>query len=620
MKRNLKGNLKRTFSLLLSGVVLTAALAGCGNGDGGRSGNEDKKETSGNNVEGGSAQQTGGDAKEAAADGALTVSGFYYTFTENFLNALHEACPEITLDFNCYPGTNGSGYAMRSLEHGDIPDIFVSTYSFGPESQEKYLLDLSNYDFINQYSGSLLDAQDVNGGIYLLPTSYKVIGINYNKTILEENGWEVPNSFDELTALAEEIEAAGYEVFGNGMDSDGYIFSYLFNLGNTVYFGTPEGTEWKEDFPVGKARAVGNSGVKELTEYFQEWLDKGFFKKEHVPANDFFEGKCVFYTALGISKYEHTAENGKTYEFGIMPWLSRDGGNNMLTIQVQKYLGLNKSLAEKGNEQKLENALKFMEYLSTVEGQQSFISGDHLEVSSLIAGELTEDSPFYEVSDLIYGGRTIPLVYGGWEPVITPVADKLRLMLDKELDADGFLAAFDEINDAVLSGVSEDMYGTASETLTLEQTAALVAIAEGKAVDADCAMISLNEWHGPERHNRKGLPWYLYEGQLNTEALNVIRPNSNTISTLEMTGAEIKAMRDAGFDMYQDGNPFPYLLFTKGDIELDDDATYKLAISTGELTEDMLEKAVEWKTAPVMAIEEYVKELGTVSADVISWD
>ena len=163
----------------------------------------------------GQQQTTGG--KEG-----LTLTNYNFLISEDFIAAFEEKYPEVELEIISYGGANGSGYARLSLEHGDIPDIYISTQNFSRESQEKYLLDLSNYDFVNRYSESLLVAQDVNGAIYLLPCGYQMIGINYNKTILEENGWKVPEDFEQFAALAGQIEEAGYQAVGNGMNLDGY--------------------------------------------------------------------------------------------------------------------------------------------------------------------------------------------------------------------------------------------------------------------------------------------------------------------------------------------------------------------------------------------------------------
>lgn len=590
---------KKVLSLLLCITMITACTA-CGN---------DKN-----------TQETKSQKEVTKEHEALTITSFNNLIKEDFIEAFHKEYPEVKLDINSYSGINGSGYALHSLENGDIPDIYITSQSFSKQSQEEYLLDLSNYDFVNSYSNTLLDSLDVNGSIYLLPSGYTLTGIYYNKTILEENHWEVPTSFKELVALSKKIEKAGYQTMGHGMSLDGFPFNYFFNIGNTVYFGTPEGTEWKEEFSQGDAKAVGNKKLKETIQYFNQWIKHGFITANHMGTEDFFEGKCVFFLCLGLSEYTNTTEDGKTYEFGTIPWLSEDGSNNMLTRNVSRYMGINKSLAEKGKEQKLEDALKLLNYVSTVEGQKALMSSSSEYMSSLNESTLPEDSPYQEIVDLVNEGRTVPLLYVGWEDLIIPIAGDIKKFIQGDMNADKLMEAFDKTKEGLKDGSSDDIYAIASETLTMEETAKLIAVAEGKAVDADCAMISLNEYHGNDLSNNLGLGWYLYQGDINSDILNVIRPRAETISILEMTGAEIKEMQTKGFDLNENENPYPYFLTTKNDMELEDTTTYRLAISTNELTKEMLEKATETESVPREAIIDYLKSLKTVSADVIVWE
>ncbi len=612
----MKHTIKRILAICMAGAATAVLLAGCGNGIDRGSSSADQMEQNAESAGVISADS----ASTQGSHEALTICSFNNLITEDFFEAFHEVYPEVDLDVISYAGINGSGYALHSLQNGDIPDIYITSQSFSKESQEKYLLDLSGYDFVNNYSNTLLDSLDINGGIYLLPSGYQLTGIYYNKTILEENGWKVPGSFNELIALSEQIEAAGYRTMGHGMSLDGFPFNYFFNIGNTMYFSTPEGTEWKEDFPQGKAKAAGNDALKETAEYFNKWVENGLITTEHMDTQQFYEGECVFFLCLGLSEYEHTTEDGKTYQFGTIPWLSEDGSNNMLTRTVSRYMGINRSLAEQGNEQKLENALKLLEYISTAKGQQELMSSSSQYMPSLNESALPEDSPYQEINDLVSEGRTVPLLYVGWEQLIIPCAQDIKQMIEGKTDVEGLLQAFDQTAEDVLNGSSDSVYATVEQTLTMEQTAKLVAVAEGKATGVDCAMISVNEYHGNNLCNKQGLGWYLYEGSINADIINVIRPRAVTISVLEMTGAQIKAMRDAGFDLDGNGNPYEYLLFTKEDIELDDETVYRLAVSTGELTEEIQEKAVTTEISPAQAIEEYLRELRTVNADVIRWE
>ncbi len=557
-------------------------------------------------------------AEEGRKD-ALTVVSFNKLITEEFAEVFCSKYPDIKLEMISYGGMNGTGFAMRSLENGDIPDIYITTQNYGKEFQEQYLLDLSNYDFVNNYSSILLDSIDVNGSIYLLPSGYQLTGIYYNRTILEENGWEIPKSFEELAALSQEIEAAGYKTMGHGMSLDGYPFNYFFNIGNTVYFGTPEGTEWKEKFLKGTETASENSQLRKTAEYFNRWVEHGFITTEHTDVQDFYEGKCVFFLCLGLNKYESTTEDGKTYKFGNMPWLSEDGSNNMLTRTVSRYIGINKSLAKPGNEQKLEHALQFMDYISTAEGQRAFMTSSTQYMPSLNEDTLPQGSPYQELEELVNKGRTVPLVYAGWEEILIPIAQEIKELIKGNIDVDTMLERFDKINYEMRTGSSEDIFAAAEETLTIEKTAELVAIAEGKAADADCAMVSLNEYHGNDNCNEQGVAWHIYKGNINIEHINIFRPRSAAISVLQLTGQEIREMQRAGFDQDENGNPYDYLLFIKEDIELEDSSVYRLAISSGELPKDLIPDAREIQMPLAEAIEIYLKELGTVRPDRIRW-
>lgn len=566
-------------------------------------------------------RQTDAGTKNEELHEPLTINRFNIYITEEFVNALHEVYPEINLQIVSYAGKNGSGYAQCSMEMDDMTDIHVTTQPFHKELMSERFTDLSNYDFVNNYSTFLLNSLDVDGGIYLLLSGYTVAGMYYNKTIMQENGWQVPDSFEELMELVPQIEAAGYQPFANAINLDGFPFNYFFSLGNTIYFGTQDGVKWKESFPKGEAAAAGNEGLENVVQYYNEWVENGVITGEHMSANEYMEsGNVVFYLCLGLTSYEYEAEDGSTYEFGIMPWLSRDGSNNMLTRNVPRYFGINKHLEEEGNEQKLEDALHVMEFISTEAGQNAIMASTNSYISPLSDGKMADDNPFQEVADVIDSGHSVQMVYVGWEDLIVPIAQDIRGLISGEIPAEKLTEEFDTTYDEVSNLGSDTFYGTLTETLSYEKTAELCAIAEGKAVDADCAMVSLNEYHGDDNYNLKGVGWHLWADIITTEQITMICPGeTGTISVLELTGAEIKEMQKAGFDANQNGNPYDYVLVTRGDAELEDDTVYRLAIATNELPETVQEKAEAIEITPETAIQNYVKELGTFGASDILW-
>ncbi len=399
---------------------------------------------------GGCAAGEGAGADTAQEHEPLTVCNLNNLFSDDFIEVFQETHPEVSFEASAYRGANGSGLALTTLETGDIPDVYISTYPLSPESQREHLIDLSGYGFVSNYTTTMLNSVRNEGGVYLLPSCFQMTGISYNKTLMEENGWAVPNSFEELLALVPEIEAAGLDVMRCMFDLDGYPFNYFFNILNTDYFHTAQGSQWKADFSSGAAKAAGNEELLAGVEYFKRWIDAGLITDEadftRRPQDAFMDGECVFFLSLGLSSYENTTEDGRTFEFDVMPWLSDDGSTNTLTTTTSRYFGLSKRLLEPGNEQKLADALSLMKFISTEEGQEALVAQTaqpSLYTAPLLGSGVPEESPFHHLEYLVEEGRTVQLVYAGWEELIVPMAQDIRRLVTGEVDAAGLLEEFD---------------------------------------------------------------------------------------------------------------------------------------------------------------------------------
>ena len=178
----------------------------------------------------------GGDARvpEKEALTWQTWSGF-----DDFLGLVQEQYPDIALDFISYTGANKTGYSWEQMKHDDISDIFITSQILHEEMAKERLLDLSGYEFVNQFPHGILDQVSIDGGIYLLPVNYSMYGIYYNKTLMEEKGWELPSNITELEALCEEIREEGMIPGVIGTQLTGNTFSAVFNLAKTDWLTTP---------------------------------------------------------------------------------------------------------------------------------------------------------------------------------------------------------------------------------------------------------------------------------------------------------------------------------------------------------------------------------------------
>jgi hypothetical protein len=132
-------------------------------------------------------------------------------------------------------------------------------------------------------------------------------------------------------------------------------------------------------------------------------------------------------------------------------------------------------------------------------------------------------------------------------------------------------------------------------------------------------LYSLSDYHGNGDFNRNACGWHLYQGEITTDAINMVSTNSAAIGVLELTGTQIKELVEGGFQ-YDDSEPYEYRLITKGDMELEDDRTYRLAVGSDEIAEEWDSAIQLTEMTPGDALTAYITKLGTFNADDVNWE
>lgn len=548
---------------------------------------------------------------------------------DRFLELLDDTCPDIEIRQISYGGANRTGYSWAQMRADDIPDIFITSQILDEELAGERLADLSGYSFVNDLSTSVLDQVSIDGGIYLLPANYAMYGIVYNKTLMEEHGWEVPTDFAELEALCEEIRAEGLIPGIIGTQLTGNTFSAFFNLAKTSWLTTPEGVQWEQDFLAGKASA--EETWKETLDYVQRYIDIGMFQTDPEDSGNpallqhyLGERRCVFYTAAHIIDITEFADTGD--QLGIMPYISEDGSKNIYMYSPSSYIGISRRLTEPGNEKKLEDAVRILSLFYSPEGQASFINEHTPSLMSVLgSAEIPESSLIYDARQALQQGRAFPMTYVRWENILTDIGQVFKEWVRGEngMDAAGCIARMDELVQSSLAQSDQVYFCESTADFTLEETGRLLAKALGSAAGADAAMVPLGESREGEPEFRMGVPGKLYKGRINMEIAATICPNvCEGCAVLTMTGAQARELMETGFDLKDGSRPYPYLLVTRDNAELEDDKTYQIAFWTDTYTEENAERfSARIVTGPFRSIlENWLREQKTVSPDGNPWE
>lgn len=125
----------------------------------------------------------------------------------------------LTIDFR---GAELDKQLRVAMLSGSGPDV---VYTPGPAyvaamAQAGQLLPLDGYAASMGWDERILpvflELGKYDGQLYALPKTYETLGLFYNATLFEKNGWTAPKTIAELEALAEEMKAQGLVPFAAG--------------------------------------------------------------------------------------------------------------------------------------------------------------------------------------------------------------------------------------------------------------------------------------------------------------------------------------------------------------------------------------------------------------------
>jgi multiple sugar transport system substrate-binding protein len=236
-----------------------------------------------------------------------------------------------------------------------------------------------------------------DGKQYFIPSYNYPWVINYRKSVWEENGYEVPATFDDLLALGDKMETDGLVPFAFA-DKDGWPAQGTFDIlnmrqnGYDFHIALMAGTEKWTDARVKQVFEVW----KRLVPYLQQgalgrtWQEgaQAMFKKE---AGMYFLGTFAGQQAA-------TDEEKADHDFFTYPTLGTDFDQEMgIDAPIDGYM---LSKAPKN----IDGSKAFLEYLSTGEAQSLFLKSDPNNIAAANDADTSAYTPQQQKMVEIIGG------------------------------------------------------------------------------------------------------------------------------------------------------------------------------------------------------------------------
>ena len=233
-------NLKKLLALALA-LVMVFALAACGGGD-------DP-----------APEDTGSGEEPAAA--TIKVAALESAYEETYPGMWQEVCDAFTAEtgiaVELTVERNLEEVIGASMQGGDYPDVIhlATGREAGLTEQfinDKLIADISDVltmtvpgeevtvgdKIIEGFTETSATNPYNDGKTYLAPMFYSPCGLFYNAGLLEEKGWEVPTTWDEMWELGDKALEEGIYLFTYPTTGyfDAFFYALLYEAGGDQFF------------------------------------------------------------------------------------------------------------------------------------------------------------------------------------------------------------------------------------------------------------------------------------------------------------------------------------------------------------------------------------------------
>lgn len=307
-------------------------------------------------------------------DGEKTVVTMTYWNPEEtvrpLLDLLEEKLTDIKVEYNYVALSSYSSTVRTKLLSGNGDDIVAFNNAEVPALAKQGILEEMT-DLTKDFEFDEIDY--VDGKVYMVPMNSWYEGIYYNKDIFEENGIEVPTTYDEFLTVCEQLQSLGITPLSLGAAEGGNLLKPALAYVQAEYMFQGEGKDFNEKYMKGEVKMADC-----LTPYFEEWgeiVRKGYLNSNMLGIT---KEQAVDEFAVGMSAMHYTGtwyyntikQKNINLNFGFIPYLGSEPENTCL------FGGAGGGYCLNARSKNKEAALRVMEVIASAEGQKALCQGN----------------------------------------------------------------------------------------------------------------------------------------------------------------------------------------------------------------------------------------------------
>ncbi len=320
-----------------------------------------------------------------------TVDQIYAAFTE--------ANPNIKITREAFSLTQIRETVNTAVASGTGPDIIF--YDAGPGyagvlADAGLLTPLDayaeQYGWNERIAPSSLEATSIDGQLFGLPLTVDLIGMYYNKTLIEQEGLQVPETFDQLVTFCGEAAEKGYipMAFAN---NPGWEAFHQFSMAANQMLG-PDAM--RQLLVEGQGRWDTPEIVTAIESYFVTLRDAGCYS-EDANALTYDDGNALFFSGqsllhpTGSWLVNDIQTNMPDIEVGFVPFPELTGGTGRLWVS-----GVGSAYFTTSTTENPDAAAQFLDYLFAPETVTRWVNEASFVVPAAYDAAGVEASPLFQ--------------------------------------------------------------------------------------------------------------------------------------------------------------------------------------------------------------------------------
>ncbi len=291
------------------------------------------------------------------------------------------------------------------------------------------------------------------GNLYGVSPTAEVVGVYYNKTIFDANGWTIPATFDEFETLLATIKAAGITPISFG-SLDGWNAIHEFSAVQHLLV-TPE---YINDFVYG----VNNVSFdipenQEAARIMQDWVDKGYFT-DGFPGIGYDDSNKAFKAGQGAMTITGSWLTGELLtdtdqQFGFFLLPANPGHTRMAIGGVGVPFSIRKTTAQP------DLAAEYLDWMISPRAAELWAGVGMLPAMPMTEGVTIEASPLFTDTMVAWNTINSENMVGHYIDWATPtfydtIVAELQKLFGKMTDPAAFTAAVQLDYAAFLAGTN----------------------------------------------------------------------------------------------------------------------------------------------------------------------